>query len=476
MKYDFDMVVIGGGAAGMVASSVGVISGAKTALIEKDKLGGDCTWYGCVPSKTLLKSARVFSLAQRLKDFGISAGGQNTCEPSGVMSHARDMAEKISKNHSPEKLEAKGKKIFFGTPEFSDAHTIQINGSRISAKRFILATGSHAVVPSIKGIQQSGYLTNKSIFGLESVPGSLVVLGGGPIGCELSSAFARLGTQVSIIERADRILPGEDKEAVMIIEEALQDRGVNIFTGCKPVLISNEDAEVGVTFEDKEGKRLSVRAEKLLVAAGRAPNTQGLNLEKAGVKYNDKGVIVDSALRTSAKHIYACGDIAGPYRFSHMSEYQAVTAAVNALFPFKRKVDYRAVPWCTFTDPDLARVGLTQEEAEALHKGIKVYRSFYSKNDMAIMGMETGGFSKVITDRKGYILGAHIVGSRAGDIIHEFVLAKSSGLKIGRISSAIHIYPTLAEVVKRSADQYYLELLDRKAIKGLRSVLLKFLR
>ena len=476
MDYDYDMIVIGGGAAGLVAATGGAALGAKTALIEKKELGGDCTWYGCIPSKSLLKSAQVFSLTKRFKEFGISAGAQNTYDPSLVMSHVRDVIKKISIHHPAQVFEKRGIKVFFGNPKFLDQNTIEFKGEKISAKRFIIASGSHPLVPPIEGLKDISYLTNENVFDLEVLPKTLAVLGGGPIGMELSLAFARLGVEVSIIEMFDRLLMREDKEIADVLVNEFKIAGIKIYTGKKAIRFSKGDGLISIMLEDKDKKQSVVKAEKVLVAVGRAANVQGLDLEKAGIKYSNKGIEVNATLRTSAKNIYACGDVTGPYQFSHMAEYQAVIAIGNVLFPFKRKVDYSAVPWCTFTDPEVARVGLTEDEARGRFKDIKVYRSLYSGNDRAVTDMEEKGLAKVITDKKGYILGAHIVGANAGEIIHEYVLAKSSKLKIGNLSSAIHIYPTLAQVVKRSADQYYFEMMNTAWLKGLFRLMLKFLR
>ena len=476
MPYDYDVVVIGGGAAGLVAATGTAALGVKTALVEKSKLGGDCTWYGCIPSKSLLKSAQVFSLIKRLKEFGISAGSQNTYDPSLVMPHVREVIKKISTHHPAEVFEKRGIKMLFGTPKFRDPNTIDLNGAKISAKRFILASGSHPMVPPIEGLEDISYLTNENVFDLEVLPKSLAVLGGGPIGMELSQAFARLGVEVSIIEMFDRLMVREDKEIADVLINEFKSEGIKIYTGKKAVRFSKDGGMVSITLEDKDKKQSAVKAEKVLVAVGRTANVQGLDLEKAGAKYSNKGVEVDATLRTSARNIYACGDVAGPYQFSHMAEYQAVIVVGNALFPFKRKVDYNVVPWCTFTDPEVARVGLTEDEAKAKYKDIKVYRSLYSGNDRAVTDIEEKGLAKVITDKNGYILGAHIVGANAGEIIHEYILAKASKLKIGNLSSAIHIYPTLAQVVKRSADQYYIDMMNAGWLKGLFRLMLRFLR
>lgn len=476
MKYDYDLITIGGGAAGLVAVTGAVALGAKTALIEKNKLGGDCTWYGCIPSKALLKSSQVFSLTQRLKDFGISASGDIEYDTSRVMSHVREIIKKISTHHPPEVFEEKGIKVLFGAPKFVDSRKVELNGKILTSKRFIISTGSYPLVPPIEGLKDINYLTNENIFDLETLPRSMVVLGGGPIGIEMSQALSRLGVEVCIIEMLDRILFREDEEIAEVLTSALSREGVKIYAGKKAVKFSKQGNLIEITLEDKDKKQSSVKAEKVLVAVGRVANVEGLDLEKAGIKYIKKGIEVDNTLRTSAKNIYAAGDVIGPYQFSHTAEYQAIIALSNALFPFKRKVDYSAVPWCTFTDPELAHLGLIEEEARSIHKDIKVYRAKYSENDRAVTDLEETGQAKVICDKKGRILGAHVVGANAGELIHEYVLAKSAKLHIGKLSSGIHIYPTLAQIVKRTADQYYTGILQSRWFSFFSKLMLRFLR
>lgn len=474
MRYDYDLVVIGGGAAGLVAATGAASLGVKTAMIEKNKLGGDCTWYGCVPSKAILKSSQVYSLLRRLDEFGITA--QNASfHVDKVMVHVRDVIKKISSHHPPEVFKRRGIEVLFGAPKFVNNQTIQLNGDTITSKRFIISTGSHPLVPPIEGLEDIDYLTNENIFDLEVLPKSMAVLGGGPIGVELSQAFSRLGVEVSIIEMVDRILFREDKESAAVLTNRLLREGINIYTDKKAVGFCREKDLVAITLEDKNKNQSVVKLEKVLVAVGRAANVEGLGLEAAGVKYSKKGIEVDSTLRTTARNIYAAGDVAGPYQFSHVAEYQAIIAVQNSLFPFKRKVDYSAVSWCTFTEPELAHLGLTEEEARSEYKDIKVYKAEYSGNDRAVTDIEQEGLSKVICDRRSRILGAHIVGARAGELIHEFVLAKSSRLNIGKLSSTIHIYPTLSQVVKRSADNYYTEMLQSKWLSFLTRLMLKLL-
>lgn len=475
MKYDYDIVVIGGGAAGLVAATGAAGLGAKTAMIEKNRLGGDCTWNGCIPSKALLKSAQVCSLIRRAEEFGLSTS--ITPEVMGVMEHVRAVVRKVSTHHPPEVFEKRGIKVIFGEPKFIDNRSIAVGNTVVRAKRFIICTGSRPFIPPIDGLRDGAYLTNENVFDLKVLPRSLIVLGGGPIGAELSQAFCRLGVEVSIVEMLDRLLFREDPEISDILADRLKSEGVKVYAGQKAVKVLKDSKGITLTLEDKGRQRVDISGEQILVAVGRQANVNGLDLEKAKVNYSNKGIAVDANLRTSAANIYACGDAAGPYQFSHTAEYQAIIAVGNALFPFKRKADYNSVPWCTFTDPEVAHLGLTEEEArQKLGGDIRVYRNAYSTNDRAVTDIEEIGLVKVICDKRGAILGAHICGASAGEIIHEYVLAKSSGLKIGAVSSAIHIYPTISQSAKHAADNYYFDLMKSGWFRWLAGLLLKFLR
>jgi len=476
MKPDYDLIVIGGGAAGLVAATGGAMMGAKTALIEKNKLGGDCTWYGCIPSKALLKASQVFSLLKHSDKYGISSAQGAKFDTDNVMPHVRSIIKEISSHHPAGVFEKKGIKVLFGAPKFVDNKTILLDGKRMSAKRFIICTGSHPMVPPIEGLKDIDYLTNENIFDLEALPESITVLGGGPIGIELSQALARLGVKVSIVEMFDRILFREDEELARVLRENLVKDGVKIYAGKKAVKFSKNRQSVTVTIEDKDKKLSTVTSERVLVAVGRSANVRGLDLEKAGVKYSNKGIEADKTLKTDAPNIYAAGDIVGPYQFSHIAEYQAIIALGNALLPFKRAVDYGAVPWCTFTEPELAHLGLTEVEARSQYKNVNVYRSQYSANDRAVTDLQKEGMAKVICDKKGKILGAHIVGANAGELIHEYVLAKSAKLSIDKLSSSIHIYPTLSQVVKSSADQRYMSVMSSGWFKAMMKFFIKILR
>lgn len=467
VKYDFDVVVIGGGAGGLFAASVANGLGVKACMIEKKRLGGDCTWFGCMPSKALLKSAQAAHLAKRLLEFGLNPQGSFSINSSKVMPHVRDVVEEIATHHPAEVFEKRGIKVIFGSPKFIDRKSLEVNSRKISAKKFIICTGSHPIVPPVEGLINIDYLTNENIFDLGKFPESLIVLGGGPIGVELSQALNRLGVKIFIVEMMERILFREDKETARILEKKLKSEGIEILTGKKAVKFIQKEGQVSCVLEDKDKIQQEVSAENVLVAVGRSPNIEGLDLEKANVEYAKTGIKVNAFLQTTNKDIFACGDVVGPYLFSHVASYQAQVCVRNALF--KRlawqKANYENVSWATFTDPELAHLGLTEEEAREKFEEVNTYKTEYGACDRAVTDLEKDGLVKVITDKKGYILGAHIAGANAGEIMQGFVLAKSFKIPLAKLSQAIFIYPTLSELVKKTAAKPLLEKANNPLVR-----------
>lgn len=457
-KYEYDMIVIGAGAGGFVSSKLAAGLGKKVAMIEKKKLGGECTNAGCIPSKALLRAAAIAHQAHRLGDFGIGTGGELKLSTKNVMQYVRGAVKKVYDSHPASAFEIVGITVLFGSPRFLDNHHIELNGKTISANKFMICTGSSAFVPPIEGLSSLPFYTNENIFDRETLPGSLLVLGGGPIGTELASAFNRLGVATTVVEMGKDILPRDDRELTAMLAKRLGEEGLKILTGTKAVKVTTSVDGVILTVENAQKQRQELRAEAILVAVGRKPNTEGLDLEKAGVEYGPKGIRTDELLRTTAPNIYACGDVAGPYQFSHMTEYQAVIAVKNAFLPVKTRVNYDMVAWCTFTDPELAHVGLTEEEARARHgNAVSVYRYPYGNTDRARTDGSEFGMAKYIIASNGRLLGAHILGARAGDIIHEAQLVKHLDLSFSSISSMIHIYPTYTDVVRQPAKLYYVD-------------------
>ena len=451
MTETYDIVIIGAGSGGLVVASGASQLGAKVALVEKHKMGGECLNTGCVPSKTLIHSAKVVSLMKRAETFGLDPVDIKF-NYSKVIDHVHSVINRISRHDSVERFEGLGCDVFLGGARFEPPNEIKVGDKKIRGKKFVIATGSSPLMPPFPGLQEMDCLTNENVFEKRDLPRSLIVLGAGPISLELAQTFHRFGSKVTIIQRSSHILSKEDIDIRIKMEEILQKEGLEIITDTAIERFEKEDGNKVVYFR-KNNESLSVKAEEILCALGRTPNTKGLNLEAAGIEYNKTGIIVDNRLRTSQKHIYACGDVIGHYLFTHMAGYQAGIIIRNAIFRLPAKVDYRVVPWATFTDPEVARVGMTEEESRKNHHNIAVYNFPFEDNDRANTEEERNGFAKIICDKKGKILGAHIIGPHSGEYLHELVLAMKHGLTIDSIINTIHAYPTLAEVLKQTASQ-----------------------
>jgi pyruvate/2-oxoglutarate dehydrogenase complex dihydrolipoamide dehydrogenase (E3) component len=457
--FDYDLIVIGGGGAGMVSSRLGAGLGRRVALIEHGMLGGECTRFGCVPSKALIKAANMYHYAVEAgrMDYGLTAEGPAGIYPAYVMEHVRDVIGKVYEGERPEVFQKAGIDVIIGEPAFRDNHHVEVEGRVLSAQSFIVCTGSSAFIPPIEGIDTVPYLTNETIFDMARLPRSMMVLGGGPIGTELAQAFQRLGVGITIVEMGEQILMREDRELRDQLARRLADEGLAIMTKTKAVRLSGNTGSIRLVVEE-DGRERDVEAESILVAVGRKANVEGLGLKNAGVEYSPKGIRVDDTLKTTAPNIYACGDVAGPYQFSHMAEYQARIATQNALLPIRKHAGYEHYIWCMFTDPELAHAGLTEEEARESHGDkVRVYRWKYEETDRGRTDGEELGMSKVICDEKFMILGAHILGSRAGDLIHELQVAKTLGIPFYKLDSVIHIYPTFSDVIKQPAKLAYID-------------------
>ena len=466
----YDLVVIGGGTAGLVSAAGGASLGAKVALVEKDKLGGDCLYRGCVPTKTLVRSAKVANLVKRSEEFGIRSGGVEVDFPA-VMERMRRVIGEAGKNDDPDRFRSLGVELYLGDEAtFLSPEEVSVNGRRLRARSTIIATGSYPTAPPIDGLEGVGYITNVEALQLEKLPRSLVIIGSGPIGCEFAQIFARFGSKVTMISSSPLPLPKEDPEIGDLLKHILVSDGVAFHGGFKATEARPVDGEKVLVAYDERGEKVEARGEEILVAAGRAPTATNLGLENAGVELEKKGIKVDERLRTTAENIYGAGDITGKYLFTHVAEYQGRAALRNALFPFESTVDHRVVPWTTFTDPEVARVGLTEEQAREQHKNVRVFRQAFGDVDRALADGETEGFAKIVTGKGGGILGGHIIGPDAGNLIHEIVLAMRRNIPIQTLSTTIHVYPTLSDVNKRAADGYYREKLftgrNRRALSA----------
>ncbi len=468
-KPEFDLCVIGGGAGGLVVAAGGASLGAKVALVEKHKLGGDCLYYGCVPSKTLLHSAALAHAMRNAARFGIESHTPHI-QIAAVMQRVASVIKTIEPNDSPERFRGMGVDVIFGAGHFMDPHTFAVNGRHIRAKKFVIATGSRPTIPSIQGLDKTPYLTNETVFNLhENVP-HLIVLGAGPIGLEMAQAFIRLGSQVSVVQRGAGILPREDSDVATVVLEQLKNEGVNFYLGHTPTQVASTDGGLRLMMQDSRGEQKQLHATHILIATGRQANLENLNLEAAGVGLSNGRLILDARMRTTQKHIYACGDVTGGYQFTHMAEHTAGVVLRNALFHLPAKIEQRIIPWCTFTDPEVARVGLSETEAKQQSVAHKVYTFPFHDIDRAQAEGATHGFAKIITDPKGKLLGAALVGPHAGEIIHEYVLALTQRLKAGDLSKVIHIYPTLAQINRRVADARLKEGLTPTAKKWIKRI------
>ncbi len=457
MGYDYDLIILGGGGGGITGAMLAHGLGKKVALIDKRRFGGECTWSGCVPSKSLLHAAHTVWTARRAGFY--TAAGRTDFSISGaaVMQSVRDIVSNIYEDEKPEVFEKLGiTALENASVRFIDAHTVEASGKKMSAKKFLIATGSSPLVPPIPGLDAAPYYTNENIFSLEALPASLIILGGGPIGIELSQAMNRLGVAVTVIEMAPAILIREEAELSARLSAILTREGVRLMTGAKVVRVENP-GRPAVVYE-KDGAQGRTEADALLVAAGRKPNVEGLALDQIGVAADRRGIAVNGYLQTSLSHIFAAGDVVGPYQFSHTANYQAIVGVSNAFLPFKKRADYDAVPWCTFTDPELARSGLTEAEArEKYGSQIRVYRAEYAKLDRARTELATEGLAKFVCDTRGKLLGIHILGERAGEVLHEAHAARTLGIPLHQLNDVIHTYPTYSELTRQAARAAYID-------------------
>ncbi len=461
----FDVLAIGGGAAGLVTAAGAAGLGARVALVEKERLGGECLWSGCIPSKALLAAARAVREARRGTRLGVGVGEVVVDFPR-VMDRVREAQARIEPQDSPERFRALGVEVVLGPARFLDETSVNVDGRLLSARHVVVATGSRPAAPAIPGLASVPYLTNETIFNLERLPTSLLVLGGGSVGLELGQALALLGSKVTIIEGQDRILPGEEPELATLLRASLEADGMRILTGAPA---SSVAAVPGGVVVEAGGEQL--RGERLLVATGRRPAVEGLELGAAGVELGRDGIRVDRHLRTTAHGIWAAGDVVGPLRFTHVADYQARLVLRNALFPFAARTDYTVVPRVAYTDPELARVGLTEAEARERHgDGIRIWRRPFAFADRAIADDRTEGLVKLIADGRGHLLGAHVLGAGAGNMIGELVLAMRHRITLAQIADTIHPYPTYPEAVKQAA-----ELQQRARLTGPAGWLLRHL-
>ncbi len=463
-----DICVIGAGSGGLSVAAGAAQMGAIVVLIERGKMGGDCLNTGCVPSKALIAAAHSAQTVRTSARFGACAGDP-MIDFGRVHNHVHETIAAIAPNDSVERFEGLGVRVIQADAKFVGPKEVVAGGTHVRARRYVIATGSTAAAPPIPGLDSVDFLTNETIFDLTQTPKHLIVVGGGPIGIELAQAYRRLGARVTVIEMFS-ILGKDDPEAVDVVRSRLLTEGIEIKEGVTITSVERDSNGVAVTTE-KDGRSSRVIGTHLLVAAGRQPVVNGLDLEAAGVEYSGKGIQVDPRLRTSNKRIFAVGDVTGTYQFTHVANYHAGIVIRNALFRLPAKVNYRAVPWVTYADPELAHVGETEETVRKQDSQARVLKHPFSDNDRAQAERETEGLIKVVVGKRGRVLGATIVGVHAGELILPWVLAINEGLKIGAIANVIAPYPTLGEVSKRAAGAYYVPSLFGPRVRRLVRIL-----
>ncbi|MCF7792524.1 MAG: FAD-dependent oxidoreductase [Candidatus Cloacimonetes bacterium] len=453
MKYDYHVIVLGAGSAGLTVASGAAGLGAKVALIENHKMGGDCLNYGCVPSKTFLRTAHLAKDITNSDEFALAADLQKV-DLKKVMQRVKSVIAEIEPHDSKERFEGLGVDVFLVEATLIDPHTVQLGDKQISGKKIVIATGSTARIPPIPGLGKVDFLTNKTIFDLSELPDHLVIIGGGPIGLELGQGFRHLGAKVTIIDHNDHLFPKDDPEVWQVMKEVFDRDGVELCLQCKVKAVSQQD-KLKTVLVESAGKEIKISGDALLVSAGRLPNTTGLNLDKLGVKTDKRGYIIsDNKMKTSIKNIFAAGDVTGPFQFTHMAGYQAGKVVPNAILGFGCKASYKMVPWTTYTKPEVAHIGYTQPWAEKLgiYRDALIFR--LAEIDRAKADNDRDGFLKLILGKKGKIIGATLVGEKAGEMIPIASLAIARGMKASAFASVIFSYPTQAEIFQRLSFEY----------------------
>ncbi len=467
---EYDLVVVGAGTGGLVSAFVGDALGARVLLIERERVGGECLWSGCVPSKTLIQSARVLDLVKRAEEFGVHAEKPRLIW-NALKLRLQDVRDDIRKLER-EQLDKSNIELVSGNASFVDAHLldIQLKSSvrRVRARRVILATGSESIIPSIPGLEEAGFLTHRDLFELPSLPRSLAIIGGGSVGCEMAQAFTRLGSKVTLIQRGPNLLPREDAEISAYARKILERAGVQVLVDAQVLAARGDDNDEGKSLTvQANGEQNEIRASRILVAAGKRPRVQNIGLESAGVEFDEGGVRTDKYLRTSAPTIFAVGDVRGKNLWTHAAEHAAKAAARNALLPLPAALDERAMPSVVFLEPQLARVGMTEAEARRKFRHPQIVREEFKTLDRAIIDGETEGFCKLVLSRSGRILGAHITGASAGELLPLLTHAVREGMVAAELAEMVFAYPTLSEILHRAGNSWYQQALSDPRLKKL---------
>jgi pyruvate/2-oxoglutarate dehydrogenase complex dihydrolipoamide dehydrogenase (E3) component/uncharacterized membrane protein YdjX (TVP38/TMEM64 family) len=453
----YNLVVIGAGTAGLVSAAGAAGLGAKVALVERHLLGGDCLNYGCVPSKAIIRSSRLVADLRNAGRFGVKAAQDVSVDFPAVMERMRRLRAGISQHDSARRFQDLGVDVFLGAARFAGPDTVEVGGKTLRFTKAVIATGGRPVHPELPGLAEAGFLTNETVFSLTEQPARLLVMGGGPLGCEFAQAMQRLGCQVFLLHRHDRIMNREDADAAEIVQKSLWRDGVHLILNAKPLRVLKTPTGKVVQY-DSNGRTAEIEVDEILVGAGRAPNVEGLNLEAAGVKYEGgkgRGIIVNDYLQTTNPNIYAAGDVCLPYQFTHLADAAARLVIQNAMFFGRRKLSALTIPWCTYTDPEVAQVGLSEAAAQEKGRAVQTFVRPLSEVDRAILDGEDDGFVKILvkagTDK---ILGATIVARHAGEMISEVSTAMAGKLGLGALAAVIHPYPTQAEAIRQAGDLY----------------------
>ncbi|MFI5293468.1 MAG: dihydrolipoyl dehydrogenase family protein [Thermodesulfovibrionales bacterium] len=448
-KYDFDIGIIGGGAGGLTVAAGASQLGARTLLIEKEReLGGDCLHFGCVPSKTLIRTANVYHIMKKAGDFGLPAFDGKPVNFGDIAQRIQSVIGAIQRHDSKERFCKLGVRVEFGYSFFKDEHAVNLNGKTYSARTWVIATGSSPSIPVIDGLDKMPYLTNRELFSLDTLPDSLIIIGGGPIGIEMAQAFCRLGSRVSVIQRGRQVLSKEDADISEDIMNYLAGEGVVFYLNTSIIAARDLGSEREIVVKKDEGT-LNLRAKAVLIAAGRDANLQCLGLEEIGIEFDRRRLKLDRRLRTSHPHIYAAGDVTGDYQFTHAAGYEGGVVLGNAVFHIPKKVDYTFFPWCTFTDPELACIGMNEKMAAEAGIEYSVYVEKFIDNDRSLAEGEKEGKIKMILDMKERLLGVQILGPHAGDLLSEWVAVMNGGVRLATLASSVHPYPTLGEINKK---------------------------
>lgn len=467
----YNLVVIGAGTAGLVTAIGAAGLGAKVAIVERAFTGGDCLHFGCVPSKALLRAARAAFDVRAAGDFGVRVPEGVEVDFAAAAERMRRLRAEISPNDSVQRMAGLGIDVFLGEARFVAPNAVEVDGQVLVFARAVIATGARPTVPAIEGLAEVGFLTNETVFSLTALPRRLAVLGGGPVGCELAQAFRRFGSEVTLLQHEPRLLPRDDPDAAELLRGRFEQEGIQVLLGAQAVRAERRGSETMLTYE-RLGRSEVLACDALLLAAGRTPNVGGLSLEAAGVRFDEGGVAVNPRLRTTNRRIYAAGDVCSQLRFTHAADAQARVVLQNALFFGRKKASAAVIPWCTFTDPEIAHVGLTAREARE-RPGVVTHTVPLREVDRAVLDGETEGFARAFVDaRSGRLLGVTLVARHAGEMIGAWVLALTAGMTLGEAGSAILPYPTQAEALRRMADQHNRARLTPRV----RSVLAQILR